>query len=152
MADIFGTVNTFLQDDGWYVRAVPEEETIWARFVGDNGEWTCAALVNEAQNQFMFYSFLPDEVPEDKRLEVAEFITRANYDMLIGNFELDLDDGEVRFKTSIDVEDSELTQALVRNLVYMNVLTMDRYLPGFAAIVAEDADPMDALAAVEDEA
>jgi hypothetical protein len=152
MGDLFGTVNAFLQGDGWFVRAVPEESTIWARFMGDSGEWTCAALLHEAQNQFIFYSFLQDVVPADQRSRVAEFITRANYGMLIGNFEMDWGDGEIRFKTSIDVKDGDLTPALVRNVVYINVLTMDHYRPGFAQIIAGDADPVDVLSAIEGDA
>jgi hypothetical protein len=44
----------------------------------------------------------------------------ANYDMIIGNFELDLRDGEVRYKTSIDFEGDRLSFAYINNLVYTN--------------------------------
>lgn len=152
MSDLFGTVKDFLQADGWYMRVVPEESTIWARFVGDNGEWTCAALLHETQSQLVFYSFLQDAVPEDKRSHVAEFITRANYGMLIGNFEMDWVDGEVRFKTSIDVKGDELTPALVRNVVYINVLTMDHYRHGFVKVLAGAAAPVDVLSVIEGDA
>jgi len=36
---------------------------------------------------------------------VNEFLTRANYGLNIGNFEMDFQDGEIRFKTAIDVEE-----------------------------------------------
>ncbi|MDJ1171766.1 hypothetical protein PMG71_20260 [Roseofilum sp. BLCC_M154] len=34
---------------------------------------------------------------------MAEFLTKANYGMILGDFELDLTDGELRDKTSIGV-------------------------------------------------
>lgn len=53
-------------------------------------------------------------VPEDRRLALAEFLTRANYGLFIGNFEMDWQDGEVRYKTSIDVAGDRLSTALVQ--------------------------------------
>ena len=87
----------------------------------------------------------------EKRTAVAEFITRANYGMRVGNFEMDFNDGEVRFKISVDVDNHELTQALVSNHVYANVWTMDRYLPGLFAVVYSDISPLEALEKVEEE-
>jgi hypothetical protein len=49
---------------------------------------------------------------------VAEFLTRANSGMVIGNFELDFADGEIRYKTSIDVEGDKLSYAIIKRLVY----------------------------------
>ena len=80
---------------------------------------------------------------------MAEFITRANYGMIVGNFELDFSDGEVRYKTSVDVEGSEVTHALVKGLVYANVLTMDRYLKGIMAVAFGGVDAESAVASVE---
>ena len=42
---------------------------------------------------------LPTHVREDKRDVVCRYITRANYGLRNGNLEMDLDDGEVRYKT-----------------------------------------------------
>ena len=81
-------------------------------------------------------------------------MTRANYGLIIGNFEMDFSDGEVRYKTSIDVEDEDeddrLSVALIKNLVYANVLTMDRYLPGVMSIIYGDVSPAQAIAQMEE--
>ena len=55
--------------------------------------------------------------------EIAQFLTPANYGTLIGNFELDFKDGEIRYKTSIDVEGDRLTPALIKRLVYSTLAT-----------------------------
>ena len=46
--------------------------------------------------------------PEEMRVPMAEFLTRANYGLRIGNFEMDFEDGEVRYKSSVDFEGIEL--------------------------------------------
>jgi hypothetical protein len=81
---------------------------------------------------------------------VADFLTRANYGLIVGNFEMDLNDGEVRYKTSIDVEGDELTPALLRNLAYTNVKTMDRYLPGLMSVMYGALTSEQAIHMVED--
>ena len=88
-------------------------------------------------------------MPEDKRERIAEYITRANFGMRIGNFEMDYEDGEIRFKTSIDVEGSRLTYPLVRPLVIVNLQMMDHYLPGITRIIETDITPKEAIALVE---
>ena len=80
---------------------------------------------------------------------MAEFMTRANYGMIVGNFELNYEDGEVRYKTSIDIGDSDLSLMLVKQIVYPNVATMDLYLPGLMAVIYSDASPADAIAKIE---
>jgi hypothetical protein len=69
--------------------------------------------------------------------------------MIIGNFELDYNDGEIRYKTSLDVEETPLTDALVRHLVYANVLTMDKYFPGLMRVLYAGIDPAIAIEEVE---
>jgi hypothetical protein len=70
--------------------------------------------------------------------------------MRIGNFEMDFEDGEVRFRTSIDFEGQGLSYALVSNHVYPNVWMMDRYLPGLFAIVYSDKNPVEILDTIEE--
>jgi hypothetical protein len=70
---------------------------------------------------------------------------------LIGNFELDLVDGEIRFKTSNDVKNDRLSSALFQPLVYTNVVMMDRYLPGIMAVIYGGVSPENAIAQIENE-
>jgi hypothetical protein len=149
MAEIFETVQRFFTDDEWYYMQLDNQPILQMGFQGRNGKWSCYAQVNSEQKLFFFYSVCPINVPEDKRSLIAEFITRANYGIKIGNFELDFNDGEVRYKTSIDVENDDLSPALISNHVYANIWTMDRYLPGIMSVVYSDEEPADAIQKIE---
>jgi hypothetical protein len=83
------------------------------------------------------------------RQAVAELLTRLNFGLTIGNFELDFDDGEVRYRSSVDVEGTELTSELIKPLAAAAVLNMDYYLPGIRAVATGDATPLEAFAALE---
>lgn len=127
-----------------------ERELIHMGFSGKSGSWTSIADVKEDRGILIFYSIASFKVPEDKRSAVAEFLTRANYNMILGNFEFDFSDGEVRFKTSISVgEDGTLTADLIRPVVVTNFGTMDRYLPGVMAVTYGNRTPADAVRDIE---
>ena len=150
MGRIYDAVIAYLAQDSWPYEEMDQGVVVRVLFHGENAQFACFAQSREEQQQFVFYSVCPVSVPEHKRSEIAEFITRANYDMVIGNFEMDYIDGEVRFKTSIDVEECELTSALIRPLLYANVLMMDQYLPGMMGVIYADRSPADAVALVEE--
>lgn len=146
---IVDIVIKFFTDDDWSFAKVQGEPTLRMLFQGKNGKWTCYARTRVEQSQFVFYSICPIKVPKPKRRALGEFIARANYGMIIGNFELDFTDGEVRYKTSIDVEGSIITFPLLKRLVYTNVMMMDNYLPGITSVIKGEASPEDAIAQIE---
>ncbi len=149
MGRILDAVERFLESDDWPVNRLKDRQLVKTAFEGKNGQFACYAQERQEQEQFVFYSIFPVRTPEAKIPEIAEFITRANYGLIIGNFELDHSDGEVRYKTSIDVEDAELTDPLIRHMVYANVLTMDKYFPGLMRVLYAGIDPTSAVEEVE---
>ena len=82
-------------------------------------------------------------------MEIAEFITRANYGLVLGAFEMDFSDGEIRYRSGVGVEGEELTHAYIRPIVYANVLTMDKYLSGIMKVIYGDTTPESAVEQVE---
>lgn len=150
MGQILDIVGRFLEADDWPFSLIEGRPVYKTGFEGKNGQFTCYAQERTEQQQFVFYSIFPVRAPENKLADVAEFITRANYGMIIGNFELDYADGEIRYKTSVDVEDVELAEPLIRHLIYANVLTLDKYFPGLMRLLYAGISPADAVAEVEE--
>lgn len=147
---IFNSLVEFFEEDDWDFQWIENMPVLSLGFAGNNGKWTCYAQAREAEQQFVFYSVLPINVPEEHRPAIAEFITRANYGMILGNFEMDFSDGEVRYKTSIDVEGASLVPPLIRQIVYANVVITDRYLPGLMRVIYGGLSPLEAIKSVED--
>jgi hypothetical protein len=135
MGDIFDTMVEFFQQDNWNFEQVADQPILKMGVSGKNGKWVAYAQSREEQDQFVFYSVCQMNTPEERRRPVAELLTRINYGLVDGNFELDFRDGEVRYKTSIDVENDRLSTALVRNLVVLNLQMMDRCLPSIMAVM-----------------
>jgi len=153
MGRIFKVTKSFLKEhfdaDGLESMG---DNTLAFRLEDEEGrEWGCLAVAEEEAEQLMFYSVLLEPAPEDRRADVMLFVTLANYGMQVGNFELDVADGEVRFKTSIDVEDIELTHELCRNVVDLNLMMMGVYFDGLMKVVEGMAGAAEAIAEIEDQ-
>lgn len=144
MGQIFNAVVDFLTDDGWKYTILEDDSELLAltlSFKGHHGSWQCFTIVDEGKHWLRFYSILPVHVPEEKRLAMAEFITRANYGLMLGNYEMDMNDGEVRFKTSVDAEGGTLGPRMIDNMLRSNLITMDRYFTGLMAVIYGDRPP-----------
>ena len=146
---IFDDLVEFFTGDEWSPEQMEDQPVLTMDFEGDNGKWTCLAFAYDERERVVFASVLPVEIPEEKRAEIAEYITRANFGMEIGNFEMDYSDGSVQFRTSVDIEGGELTPKMIQNLAYVNVTVTDQYLPGLVMVLEGDATPEEAIAKVE---
>lgn len=142
------TVN-FFKGDGWNFRQIEGEPVFITDFVGDNGEWRCYAFADEESEQFIFYSICPIKPPKNKRQAVADLLTRINYGMPIGNFELNFVDGDIRYKTSIHVQNDRLSSALIKHVVYNNLVMMDEYLPSIMKVIYSNVPPELAVTEIE---
>lgn len=139
----------FFQKDGWSVRLIPHYQAVEMVVSGENGTYRLVALADEERSIVRYLVFVDGKIPEARRREVMEFLTRANYGLLLGNFEIDLSDGEVRFRCSTTTEGSELSYEQHRNMLYVSVGIMDRYFPGLQRVVQGTADPAAAIDDIE---
>ncbi len=145
----FDLLSSYLDDDEWFPRRIEGKYAYSMSYSGKNGDLRCYAIVRVDLEEFLFYAVAPVKVPEEVRMAVAEYLTRANYGLRIGNFELDYSDGEVRYKSSLDFEGQSLSPDLIRNAIYPAVHTMDRYLPGLLRVSFGGATPHEAIDEVE---
>ena len=146
---IFDIMQKFFKDDEWPTTQIEDKPILRSSFKGTNGQWFVYGQARDDKFQFIFYSVCASNIPENKRAAIAEFLTRANYGLIIGNFEMDYNDGEIRYKTSIDVEGDRLTAPLIKSVVYANVSVMDRYLPGIMAVGFDNIEPTQAIHDIE---
>ena len=146
---ILDSIIRYYEEDNIHFRQSEDSSVLKAGFRGQNGNYDLYAQAKEEQHQALFVSYCPTKVPSSKEREVAEFLTRANNGLILGNFEMDFEDGRVRYKTSVDLEDGHLTTNMVKRLVMTNLSMMDKYLPGLMSVIYAGASPIAALAQVE---
>ena len=141
-------VMAFLKAENW---------PVWSSGDGDavrlqtgvracHGGWLCRVDIQEEEGLLVFHSVLEAFAPEGRRALAAELLTRINSRLLLGNFCLDFSDGEISFRTSLDIAGAPLTGAMVSALVYRNVQVMDCYFPAIMGVLYGGVEPVQALA------
>jgi hypothetical protein len=140
---MFREMLTFLSQDGWPV--APDSfdglPCVRTRFVGTDAAWDCRARPYDPFGQLAFESILPPTVAPERHEAMTQLVLRTNWRLLTGAFQLDVDTGELVFRTMLFLPDGEeLTEPMCRGLVYGNVLTVDRCLAEFTSTAeGEDA-------------
>jgi hypothetical protein len=146
----FEAVVRYFEQDGWKFTCHDDRQLLTMGLVGKNGRYQCLVRVRNEHPVVSVLSIAGLRVPEDKLASMAEFLTRANYGLCLGNFEMDYSDGEVRYKTSLNIRDGELTTEMIKVLVHVNFGTMDRYFPGMMVVLSGSGSPESAVARVEE--
>ena len=94
-----------------------------------------AAIAMEAE-QFLVYINIGPMAPVERRADVARFINRVNWGLSIGNFEMDDEDGFVRFRASIAFSNTELTEPLIRNAILAAMEIVETYAEPIIDVLA----------------
>ncbi len=126
---LFQSIIGFMTEAGQHFESEPEGGLIVAQMGGELGTWhTYIQITDDSDDRrVVIHANLPARIPESTRLKVSELLTRINYDLVLGNFELGLDDGELLFKTAIDLADGQLTQAMFERMYQLNCRGMNEF-------------------------
>ena len=95
---------------------------------------------DEVQN----YTTFPASAKQ-KRPQIAEFITRANYGLKYGAFEMDWNDGEVRFHLTIPMSAILADSNHIPALMALPSQMLDRYSRGFTEVLMDLKTPEEAI-------
>ena len=105
-------------------------------------------LVIVREDNFSTLTTLPLTADKDHRLAVAEYLTRANFNLRTGNFELNMNDGEIRFKTYVHVGTGTTDMHAARQAVLLPFLMIDRFGDGLIDVLFGFKTPREAYEAI----
>lgn len=148
---IYSTVRDALDARGFHYQLDRSgDNSILATCSASNGNFRALFQCKESMEVFIVYMNLGAKArTEQDRLRAAEFMARANFGMNVGNFELDMRDGEMRFKTSVCVQGGALTPTMINVLLGVSIRTTNQYFPGFMKVLYGGVSPAEAVRMVE---
>ncbi len=80
---------------------------------------TVKVIIALRESFFTVFTILPLQCEEDKRAELAQLLNRINYTVALGNFEMNADNGELRFRYSVDTKEYVPgDETMVRSIAY----------------------------------
>lgn len=115
----------------------------------DHAAYHCAIFVDDDARLVTMLAQSTLRVPPDERSSVCELLTRANCGLLFGNFDLDFNDGEVRYKVSVDVEGGTLGIPTVHTMISTALDMYELWYPPLMKVIYGGVTPRNAVAEVE---
>lgn len=126
-----------------------EGQAIRTDLRGEVATYRIVARVEDDTDLFQVFGYSPLRVPEGCRPAVAEALTRANYGLRIGKFEMDLDDGELRFQAAQIMIHDVLGEEVIDRMIGTTINMLDMYLPAVLSVIYANELPQDAIRRVE---
>jgi hypothetical protein len=151
MAVAMETVLDLFRTKKWSFELDEDNHLVRSGIKGDNGECKVVISPSDEDEVCLMLSIFPQRCPEHRRAACAELLTRINFGMLVGGFEMDFGDGQISFKTSHPFPKGELDAELLKRVVGFNLDCMDKYLPAIMSVIYARTSPAKALAALERE-
>eukprot|EP00771_Trimastix_marina_P000681 gnl/Trimastix_PCT/1703.p1 GENE.gnl/Trimastix_PCT/1703~~gnl/Trimastix_PCT/1703.p1 ORF type:complete len:211 (+),score=35.90 gnl/Trimastix_PCT/1703:64-696(+) len=143
----YQAIVSFLRERELNFDEKPDLKRCLLGFNADGERFLVVMQAIEKQDIILIYSLCPDNVPESRRKAVAEYFARVNYPLLVGNFEIDMRDGEMRYKTCVDCEGLDDYPNLIKKLFETNLGTYKQYIKG-ARKVMQGTSPQEAAQSV----
>ena len=100
-------------------------------------------IIDVKNDSYIVYAVLPinaDASDKRKMLNLADFICRLNHRLAAGNFELDMDDGQVRFKYYVNCSDSVPTRGILTESLVLPKVMLEHYGDGLLNVIISGAD------------
>ena len=136
--NIANAVKDFLKEDDWHF-SFDEKRGIFRFGLGLKGKLKkLHYIVDIKEDEYLVYAISPlgaDEEDAKMMANMAEFICRANYGLKMGNFELDFEDGEVRFKVHVFCKGVTPTAEMIKRSIYCPATMFDHYGSGIVDII-----------------
>jgi hypothetical protein len=141
--DFFERVAQWLDSNDLEYSDYPDGQFFALRYAGDSGDWRVIVDVGVGANgrRLLIYSIYPVRVPEGRRSAMAELVSRINWGLPVGGFEMDWSDGEIRIRTSMPLEEGSFADKQLGHLYYGNLALANRYLAGVYGVAFGDVSP-----------
>lgn len=92
------------------------------------GSWTTLIQLDAVKELLVLYAVFPKAVPPVKRQRISLMLMNENYDRSIGSFEMDQEDGELRYRTNLSLSAGWNEEAF-QQLLGDQLQVMECYLP-----------------------
>lgn len=125
--EIKEAIEQYLKNDEWNYTFDEEREVIRCGINLRNRLKECRIVVDIDETKYLSIALISLNCDEDNRVELSKLLTMINYGLLIGNFEMDFEDGEVRYKVATNCRDCIPSQAIIEDSMMIPAVMFDEY-------------------------
>lgn len=138
VSNIKTSVIEYLDGVKWHY-TVDEDRPIVRCSVALKGKLkSCKLVIHLLEKCFIVYAYVSVRADADCRAAICDYLQRANFGLRWGNFEMDMNDGEIRYKVLVDCGDDAdhlPTDSLLRRSFYFPPAMLDKYGDGMLSVM-----------------
>lgn len=141
-------INNFLNEDDWHFAFDEQGGSFKFGLTLKSKIKHIEYIVEVQEDEFLVYAVSPigaDEDDEKMMKTMAEFICRANYGLKNGNFELDMRNGEIRYKSFVSCGGITPTPEMIKRSIYCPATMFEQYSDGIVDIILGNATAKSAI-------
>ena len=101
------------------------------------------------ERYYKVYAILSSKSDNEHIVSIAEYLHRANYDLNNGNFELDYNDGEIRYKMLVPFQGIEFSKRIVDESIIVPIMMFNRYGKGLIKLMVGSGSPKELIEEAE---
>ena len=135
---------------GWQYRKVEQQPVIECEFEAYHAKVAMHVQAFEELSTASIMAQLSFRIKPASRLPVWDALMRTNLTLNVGNFEANIETGEVFFRISNVFSGGSIDNGVITSLVRTAIVEMDRITPFLAELNRQPQQPIDALLARED--
>lgn len=145
--NIANSIRNFLTEDDWSF-SFDDQRGLFKFGVSMKGKIRKLSFIISVRdcdyNVYGISTIGADSTDDKVMASMAEFICRANYGLRNGSFELDMRDGEIRYKTYVDCGEVTLTKEIIGRSIQLPAAMFERYGEGIVGILFADMSAKEA--------
>ena len=125
--EVYNALVNMLDTRDWKYEKDEENLLIKSGIKGEDLPIQFIMIVNPRNQVVQFISSLPFNMPDDMRVDGALAVAVANYGLVDGSFDYDLNDGEIRYRLTAAYRDSVLGPDLFEYMIGAAASTVEQY-------------------------
>ena len=125
--EVYEMVKRHLEEHNFSFEPHDDDHVITMTVHGEDLPQPTIIRVLDEREILQVLSPIPAHIPEDKRLDAAVAVATANYGMINGCFDLDMSDGEIRYRVTQSFADMDLSDKFLRYFFGVCFFTTDKY-------------------------
>jgi hypothetical protein len=127
-----------------------DDHSVYMNLYGTVGTYQIVARVDDGAGLFLVCGRLPVRAPAGAVPAIAETITRANFELLNGRFEMDFDTGDLQFQIAEILSGVSLDEEVIERMIRTTLRMLDTYMPAVLSVIYGNEQPRDAVYHVEE--
>lgn len=124
-----------LENMSWRYTCDEEKSLVYTSAVGKDLSMKLYVKVDAERGVMYLKSRMPFAIPSDKIRDAALAAVAANWSMLNGSFEMDMDDGYLGFKLVVPFMESLVSEKVCRYMINVSCDMIDKFNDKFQALV-----------------